>query len=301
MTPGGASATTDTVQCWDRERGCTVDELIPHASMLRWLYGTFSGRLATKMLCSRVLFSRLATRWSHGPGSSRRIDSFIRSYDVPMDDYEPVAYASFNDFFIRRFRPGARAFCDAAQQLPAWAEGACLGWDRVLGTETFPVKGENLTAAALLGSHEKAAPFADGPLLIIRLRPQDYHRFHYTEGGPIVDHYRVPGRLHSVHLLSLRHRSDVLVSNERQVTIQQTQRFGCLAYVEIGAMLVGRIVQQEAASIARGSEKGYFEYGGSTVALLGEPGAWKPDDDLLTHTAENMETLVRLGTAIAHP
>ena len=297
--PGADPGTTDTVQCWDRERGCAVAELIPHESLLRWLYGSVSGRLAAELFCSRHLFSCLATRWSHGSGSRRRIESFIRQYDVPMADYEPVTYGSFNDFFVRRFRHDTRTFCESPQRLPAWAEGACLGWDRVMGTETFPVKGEHLSGAALLGSDEKAAAFTGGPLLIIRLRPQDYHRFHFAEGGSIVDHYRVPGRLHSVNLLSLRHRSDVLVSNERQVTIQQTARFGRLAYVEIGAMLVGRIVQQGIEDVTRGSEKGYFEYGGSTVALLGEPGAWTPDDDLLTRTADNMETLVRLGTPIA--
>ncbi len=290
---------TSAVQCWDRQQGCVVDEVIPHETMLRWLYGTTAGRLAAELCCSRHFFSCLATWWSHGSGSRRRIEAFTRMYDVSMDDYEPVAYASFNEFFIRRFRAGARTFCDLPERLPAWAEGACLGWERVLGTETFPVKGEHLTPAALLGSPEKAAPFEGGPLLIIRLRPQDYHRFHFAEGGQIFDHYRVPGRLHSVNLLSLRHRSNILASNERQVTMQQTAHFGRLAYVEVGAMLVGRIVQQETQDVTRGSEKGYFEYGGSTVALLGEPGAWVPDEDLCTRTASNMETLVRLGTPVA--
>ena len=121
---------------------------MPHQSLLNWLYGTLSGTLVANLLCSRRAFSRLATRWSHSPGSRRRIEPFIRTFDVAMDDYEPETYQSFNDFFIRRLRSGARSFCPTPGRLPAWAEGACLAWERVLGSETFPVKGEHLTAAA---------------------------------------------------------------------------------------------------------------------------------------------------------
>ena len=296
---GSESGTTQAVVCWDRERDCMVEELMPHQSLLRWLYGTLSGGLVADLLCSRRAFSRLASWWSHSPGSRRRIAPFVRTFEVSMDDYEPGTYQSFNDFFIRRLRSGARSFTPKPERLPAWAEGACLAWDRVRGTETFPVKGEHLTASALMGSPEKAAPFEGGPLLLIRLRPQDYHRFHFADAGKVVDHYRVPGRLHSVNLLSLRHRSDVLASNERQVTIQETRQFGRLAYVEVGAMLVGRIVQQATTDAVRGQEKGYFEYGGSSVALFGEPGAWMPDEDLLERTATRVETLIRLGTPVA--
>lgn len=293
------SASPSQVQCWNREAGQLETELIPHAALLRWLYGSWSGRLAADLVCSRRLFSRLITGWSHGPGSKRRIESFVRTFDVNMEDYEPVAYESFNEFFIREFRPGARSFSATPESLSAWAEGACLAWNKVDGSETFPVKGQHLTAAALLGDADQAAPFAGGPMLLMRLRPQDYHRFHFADGGDIVAHYRVPGRLHSVNMLSLRQRSDVLARNERQVTIQQSNHFGRLAYVEVGALLVGRIVQQHGPTVARGDLKGYFEYGGSTVALFGEPGAWTPDDDLLAQTAERTETLVRLGTPLA--
>lgn len=293
------SDTPALVQCWDREANRLEAELIPHAALLSWLYGTMSGGLVADLLCSRRLFSRLITRWSHGPGSQRRIESFVRTFGVNMADYEPVTYESFNEFFIREFRPGVRDFCATPKRLAAWAEGACLAWERVDGTETFPVKGQHLTAAAILGRGDDVGPFADGPMLLIRLRPQDYHRFHFADGGDIVDHYRVPGRLHSVNMLSLRQRSDVLARNERQVTIQHSEHFGQLAYVEVGALLVGRIVQQHGDAVTRGQLKGYFEYGGSTVALFGEAGAWKPDDDLLARTADRTETLIRLGTPLA--
>lgn len=299
MTAGFTHSRTAPVHCWDRERGCLVPEQIPYESMLRWLYGSFSGGLAADLLCSRKLFSKLGTWLAHRSGSQGRIEPFVRQYGISMEQFEEEAYTTFNDFFIRRFRNGVRTFCSGPGHLPAWAEGACLAWERVVEEQTFPVKGEHLSPVALLGGTEQAAPFVGGPFLLIRLRPQDYHRFHFADAGEVIEQYSIAGRLHSVNMLGLRQRSDILARNKRQVTIQQSQNFGRLAYVEVGAMLVGRIVQQDVSQPSRGGEKGYFEYGGSTVALFGEPGAWKPDDDLLEKTSSQVETLIRLGEPIA--
>jgi phosphatidylserine decarboxylase len=287
------------LHCIDRSTGERVEELIPHEWMLRRLAGTRLGRLGGDLLFSRRFFSRIATWYSHAAGSRGRIDGFIESFAVDMSEYEAGDFETFNDFFIRRFRAGARTFESDPGRLPAWAEGACLAWERLCGDETFPVKGQYLTAAALLGDAEAAAPFAGGPALLIRLRPQDYHRFHHADAGPVRRRWELPGRLHTVNLLALRHRPDTLVRNCRQVTLQDSQNFGRLAYVEVGAVLVGRIVQTGSDKPARGDEKGYFEYGGSTVILFGEPGAWRPDDDLLRNTADEIETLVRLGMPVA--
>lgn len=287
------------IHCIDRSTGERVEELIPHEWLLRRLAGTRLGRLGGDLLFSRGLFSQIATWYSHAAGSRSRIDGFIDAFGVDMSEYDTRDYESFNDFFVRTFREGARRFDSDPRRLPAWAEGACLAWERLSIDQTFPVKGQYLTAAALMDDAEAAAPFADGPALLIRLRPQDYHRFHHVDGGPVRRRWQVPGRLYTVNLLALRDRPDTLVRNRRQVTLQDSENFGRLAYVEVGAVLVGRIVQTGTDQPARGDEKGYFEYGGSTVVLFGEPGAWRPDEDLLHNTAEGLETLVRLGTSLA--
>jgi phosphatidylserine decarboxylase len=94
-------------------------------------------------------------------------------------------------------------------------------------------------------------------------------------------------------------RGDVLTTNERQVTILETDNFGKLAYIEVGAMCVGKIVQShQAADFAPGDEKGYFLFGGSTVIVLGEPGRWQPEPDLVAQTANRRETLIRLGAPV---
>src|SRR5690606_20840382 len=98
----------------------------------------------------------------------------------------------------------------------------------------------------------------------------------------------------------LAYRSDILATNERQVSILSTRHFGRLAYVEVGAACVGRIVQTASPDqrFFRGNEKGFFLFGGSTVIVMGEAGAWRPDADLLEQTALKRETFIKLGEKI---
>jgi phosphatidylserine decarboxylase len=162
------------------------------------------------------------------------------------------------------------------------------------------VKGEHLTAEALLGGDARG--FAGGPLFIARLCPTDYHRYHYPDDGRTLESFPVRGALHSVNPAALAFRGDILSTNERHVSILETKHFGKLAYIEVGALMVGLIRQthDEKQPFHRGDEKGTFLFGASTVVLLGEKGAWIPDADLLEQTSTHRrETLVRLGQGIA--
>jgi phosphatidylserine decarboxylase len=148
----------------------------------------------------------------------------------------------------------------------------------------------------LLGRTDIARSFQGGSLLIARLCPLDYHRFHYPDDGRTWDSYRVHGALHSVNPLALKFRSDIFFTNERQISLLDTRNFGRIAYIEVGALCVGKIVQSHfQPEFKRGDEKGYFLFGASTVIVMGQAGAWKPAQDLLEQTAKKRETLVRLG------
>jgi phosphatidylserine decarboxylase len=134
-----------------------------------------------------------------------------------------------------------------------------------------------------------------------RLCPVDYHRYHYPDSGQTLDSYSLHGKLHSVSPIALHAKPDVLITNERRVAILQTEHFGKIAYVEIGALNVGRIVQShsEATAFKRGQEKGYFLFGGSSAVILGEPGRWKLDPAMLERSLQGIETWVALGTPLA--
>jgi phosphatidylserine decarboxylase len=289
------------VTYWNRRTGRAERELVYGEGPLRWMYETRPGRTLGEGVLSRRWVSALYgalqdTRWS-----ARKIAPFVATYDIPMDEYEDAHFATFNDFFVRRFKPGARPVTQAPDEMAAFAEARYYAMERLDPAERFPVKGVALSAAELLGDAALAGPFAHGPAFIARLCPVDYHRFHFPDGGRIATRAQRGGPLHSVNPLALRYKPDILVTNERQVSILETANFGRLAYVEVGATMVGKIVQTHPATepFERGAEKGYFLFGGSCVVVLGEPGAWTPDADLLEQSRQGRETLVRLGERIA--
>jgi phosphatidylserine decarboxylase len=286
---------------WNRRTARLEQEMVYGESALRWMYETRPGRTLGEGLLSQGWVSALYgavqdTRWSAG-----KIAPFVAKFGIPMEEYEDKRFTSFNDFFIRRFKPGARSFTQHPRELAAFAEARYFAMDRLDPAQRFPVKGIALSAAELLGDAMLAAPFERGPAFIARLCPVDYHRFHFPDGGRITAQAHRGGPLHSVNPLALQFKPDILVTNERQVSILETDGFGRLAYVEVGATMVGKIVQSHpgTARFERGAEKGYFLFGGSTVVVLGEAGAWTPDADLLEQSRQGRETLVRLGERIA--
>jgi len=185
--------------------------------------------------------------------------------------------------------------------MPAFAEARYTGHASITNETTFPVKGKYLTAEGLLGNADIARPFHEGPLMIARLCPVDYHRYHYPDSGKVLDHYPVKGRYDSVNPLALRLKPEIFIENERHVSLLQTEHFGKIAYIEVGAICVGKIVQSHRWNkpFMRGEEKGYFLFGGSTVVILGEKGAWRPSDDILEKSKQNIETYVQLGDEVA--
>lgn len=289
-----------SITYFDRAKKRDEVERIYGDGLIRWFYGSRSGKIANDGIASRHWFAHLYGSYKSSGLSRREIAPFIEKFGIRMDEFEDRDYRSFNDFFARSFRSGARAFVAGGADMPAFAEGRYLAFDAICGDETFPVKGMHLSAEELLGSAYEAEPFIGGPMLIARLSPVDYHRFHYPDAGRTIASYRVGGRLHSVNPLALRAKSDVFVTNERHVSILDTESFGRLAFVEVGALFVGRIVQTHSsdAPFERGDEKGYFLFGGSTVIVMGEKGRWRPDADLLEQTAKGRETLVRLGDRV---
>jgi phosphatidylserine decarboxylase len=167
--------------------------------------------------------------------------------------------------------------------------------------EQFPVKGSSLNAEQLLGSADLACPFIDGPLLVARLSPMDYHHVHYPDAGQTLEHHKKEHRLWTVNWKAMQNKSYLYIENEHEIQILDTENFGHLAIVEVGALTVGRIAQVHPVEqpFKRGEQKSVFHFGGSAVVLFGEPRAWRPSNDLLEYTQQGVETLVRLGELVA--
>lgn len=292
---------TNSIYYWNRRTARVEKEQVYGDRVIQWIYGTTPGQILADRVLSKAFLSRIYGMYQSSGLSKRKIQPFIQEFKIPMEDFQPGPYPTFNDFFIRPFRAGARPVTHLQNEMPAFAEARYLGFEKITADQKFPVKGSQMSASALMGNEKLAKPFQGGPLLLARLCPTDYHRFHFPDTGTPQESYAVHGDLHSVNPLALRAKGDILMSNERNISILETQNFGKLAYIEVGATCVGKIVQSHPQKdpFVRGDEKGYFLFGGSTVIVLGEPGAWKPDADLLEQTSLKRETLVRLGECVA--
>jgi phosphatidylserine decarboxylase len=291
------------IQVYDRRTRTLFDEQVYGEKALRWVYGTLPGRLIESSLLSRHWVSRLMGAYYSSDLSAPQVRKFIQQYQIDESEFEPGPFDDFNSFFIRRFAPGKRSFVQGAE-MAAPAEARYFAWSESSEELRLPVKGAWLSPSELLADCHEASyrqRLLGGPVLLARLCPVDYHRFHFPDRGEWLSLHRIHGRLRSVNPVALGAFPRTFLENERQVSWLKTERFGLLAYIEVGALGVGRIRQTHApgSSFERGDEKGYFLFGGSTVIVLGEPGKWKPSSDLLEHTEGGHETRVRLGEAVA--
>lgn len=176
-----------------------------------------------------------------------------------------------------------------------------MAWEKVEPEQTFPMKGHALSAKHILGSEDRARPFIGAPVLLVRLSLVDYHHMHYPDSGRTTEEAWLGKRNRTVNWRALQQKGDILFQNERQVNLLETDHFGQLGFAEAGAVTVGRVAQVHPIDrpFQRGDQKSMFHFGGSAIVVFGEPGAWPPDDDLLRHTQEGLETFVRLGDRIA--
>jgi phosphatidylserine decarboxylase len=287
---------------WDRQGGHLVQEFMDDHPAT---YDSRPRRSITQWLESRRLYDWLVAAYQNSSWSSRQIEPFISKHHIDMSEFKPIEFRSFAEFFGREFRPGVRKFPAAPEQMGAFSEARYFAWEKIERDQKFPVKGHSLSAERILGSAKRAEPFMGGPVLLARLAPVDYHHNHYPDDGETVDSAWIGGPLWTINWHALLHQEDILFSNHRQVNILQTRHFGHLAFVEVGAMSVGRIQQVHPLEtpFSRGTEKSAFKFGGSAVLVFGEPGAWQPSQDLVDNTNKGMETLVRLGDIVAtsHP
>lgn len=284
-------------------------ELVYGGDLVDWLYQSQSGKILSHFLCKAPL-SILYGKFQDLPLSSNKIPNFVKQYKINLEDYLPEEggtrerpYSSFNSFFIRRFKENKRPFVPSLNEMGAFAEARYFGFETITNDQIFPIKGQHLKASGLVANEAWAKFFEEGPLLIARLCPVDYHRFHYPDNGKILAEYRVPGLYHSVNPVAIQSKQDIFITNERHVTILETENFGKLAYIEVGAICVGKIVQSKPltnnSTFNKGEEKGYFLFGGSTVIVIGEKNKWRPSEDILKNTKEGIETYLHLGLSVA--
>lgn len=264
---------------------------------LPFLYGTFPGRLLLKILAAPAL-SRACGRFLDSRLSAFLIRGFVRRNGIRLDDYETGGIRSFNEFFRRRIKDGKRPFDMTPSVLCAPCDGLLSVWHIDGGGTVIPVKQASYTVASLLQDRELADSYVGGSCLVFRLCVDNYHRYCYADGGKKSGNMFIPGVLHTVRPVALE-PLPVFAMNSREYTAIESPAFGRIVQMEVGAMLVGRIVNLEGEGIAvRGKEKGWFEYGGSTVVLLVPPNRLSVRADIEENSRQGIETPVRMGEMV---
>ncbi|MBQ8905110.1 MAG: phosphatidylserine decarboxylase [Ruminococcus sp.] len=261
------------------------------------LYRTVPGRAVLSVLTKPVI-SALGGAVLDSSLSTAVIPWFAERYQIPMSDYEPTEYTSYNSFFTRKARADARPVDSGPDVLISPCD-AKLSVYPITSDSRFIIKQSSYSTADLLGCKRLAKRFCGGQCLIFRLTVEDYHRYCYFDDGTKGKNRFLGGELHTVNPIALEH-CNIYKRNCRSVTLLHTARFGTAAQIEVGALMVGKIINHHEGShtFVRGEEKGMFAFGGSTVVLLLEPGRAEIDADILRNSQNGDETIVRYGSRI---
>lgn len=268
--------------------------------LLRFLYRTVPGRMVLKLLVQPKV-SKAAGCYLSSRASKWIVPYYIRKHKIDMSDIDVPAggFSSFNDFFTRR--RSVECFDVTYGHLISPCDGlmSCI---RIEGNTVLDIKNTKYTLDDLLKNHELAGQFRDGTALVFRLTPADYHRYCYVANGKVLQQKKIWGRLHCVRPIALR-TVPVFVQNSREYQVLGTESFGTVIQMEIGALLVGKIrnnrLSAKDSNVGRGEEKGYFEFGGSTIIILFKRNTIRLNENLYKRQNSDGEIPVRMGEFVA--
>jgi phosphatidylserine decarboxylase len=280
----------------DRRSKKKMEEKIYFEAMLRFLYGSFFGKLIGKPIAYLSFFSKFLGWWQRRSFTKKKIEPFILKYGIYADEFEKnsSSFASFDDFFSRRLKKTARPLSEGAV-IPA--DGRYLFYQDISSCNGFVVKNKKFSLEKLLNDSNLAQKYQTGSMAIARLCPSDYHRFHFPTDCIPGSTRLINGMLHSVNPIAVRQNVLLLAENKRMLTELKTNNYGTILFIEIGATSVGSIHQTYTSNqlYKKGEEKGYFSFGGSSIILLFEFGKIKFAKDLLEYSSQHIETLCLFG------
>ncbi|EOH95115.1 phosphatidylserine decarboxylase [Enterococcus haemoperoxidus ATCC BAA-382] len=265
------------------------------SGIVHFLYKNPIGRFMLKGLIQPPL-TKVAGVYLNSALSKRMIKRFIKKNKLQMDEYETMSYRSFNHFFMREIKPEARILSKGESSLGAPCDGKVTVYP-INKSQTFNIKNSEYDLAELLDSTSLAEEWQAGCAVIFRLTPDDYHHYYFITEGTIIGHQKIEGVFHTVQPVAI-HNQPVFSRNSREITIIETEKFGKIAQIEVGALMVGKIKNlKKSGNCQRFEKKGWFEFGGSTVILLFQKNQVQIDPEIWMNTENNLETIVKFGQA----
>lgn len=283
----------------NRDTGHVEIEKVVGENWLVWLYSNPIGKLSLHSLVKRKFVSDFYGGRMDSPKSAEKISSFVADYDIDLSIAKKQEFSSFNDFFTRELKPEERPVNRDSNVVVSPADGKVLAYANI-SKQDFIIKGYSFDLFEFLKDPDLAEKYQNGSMLLFRLCPVDYHRYHFPLSGTVSGSVKIEGDFYSVNPIAIKKLVEIFCMNKREYVSISTSDFGDVIMAEIGATMVGSIVQTyDDPNVLKGEEKGYFKFGGSSVLLLFEEGEIEIDEDLLANTRQGFETEVKMGERIA--
>jgi phosphatidylserine decarboxylase len=290
------------LRIYNRQKQKVETEYIVGKKYLQWLYYKSSGNFFLEKIVKRKLASKFYGVLKNRKGSKRKIRDFIEENKIAEEEFldKVSEYKNFNEFFYRKLKPEARPVNSNSDILVSPADGRVFIHENIQTSKIVEIKGMAFNLAQLVGSEEAIMEYDGGTMIIVRLNPSDYHRFHFPDSGIPEKTKEIKGAYYSVNTGVLDRIDNIYLKNKRTVTEFESDNFGKILYMEVGATFVGTIIQtfNPGQRVEKGAEKGYFKFGGSTVILFLKKGILTPDNDILEYTKKKTETLVKMGESL---
>jgi phosphatidylserine decarboxylase len=292
---------TNKVIVFNYENQCLEQEQVYKSNVMDFLHHNVFGILLNEIVISSRWFSKIYGLIQKTSYSRQKIHKFVKKYNISQSNFlKPIeSYSSFNEFFIRKISAKSRPIDSNSCHLISPADARLIAYPISKNT-VIPVKGKPFSIDSLLNHKISWREYENGLCLVFRLAPIDYHRFCYIDSGFQSETFKTRGKLYSVNPMSLHSMIDVFTQNVRESCQLHTINFGTVAHIDVGALVVGKIYQHKplGGQIKRGEEKGYFEFGGSTIILLFKSNSVLVDPLIMEYSKTGVETLIKMGQKI---
>lgn len=284
----------------DRKTGELKTEIPPAEGLLKFLYNNPFGKTTILPIVKRKFISEFYGKKMNKTSSIKKINDFVAQLHINMNESEKTVeeFTSFNDFFYRKLKANARLLENG---FVSPGDGKLLAFENIQDIHKFFIKGRKFTLKEFLGNAELAERYKNSSLLILRLAPNDYHRYHFPCDGTPSAITKIKGNYFSVSPYALvSNFTRVFCENKREFCVLTSEEKGNIIIAPVGATMVGSIIETYIPNqgVKKGDEMGYFAFGGSTIVVLVDKNKLKIDSDILKNTQNKIETFVKMGEKI---
>lgn len=268
------------------------EKTLEYSGSVKFLYTDLLGRIILKLINNRLV-SKIVGKYMNSRLSIKRINKTIKENNIDMSLYEKKEYTSFNDFFTRKKKN--LNFDTNKDHFVSPADSKLLVM-KLNKNSSFDIKNSIYTLKDIV-KEDLTDKYKNGYALIFRLEVTDYHRYHFIDDGTLDNYKYIKGRLNTVQPIA--YNKKIFHTNSREYTTLHTKNFGDVIEVDVGALLVGKITNdKKIIKYKKGDEKGYFEFGGSTIIMFVEENKIIIDNDILLNSTLGKETIVSCGERI---